>query len=158
MSNHKLSEHFTVEEMCFSATAARNGMYNLPSLIVSENLKLTCIELEVIRAHYGVPVNVISGYRSQAVNKAVGGSLTSAHLAGLAADIRIPGIPVIEVCRWCRDNLLDFDQIIYEFGPQGWTHVGLRPQSPRRETLTAIKKDGKTEYLTGIKEVPKIYV
>jgi hypothetical protein len=104
--------------------------------------------LEEVRAHFGKPVRVLSCYRSPAVNAAVGGSKTSAHRYALAADFFIPGVSVIDVARWCADNIKDFDQVIYEFGQ--WVHLGFSEIEPRGKLLTAEKVNGKTVYRDGL--------
>lgn len=151
----QLSEHFSLMELTRSNTAVRLGLDNTPPAWVLANLRYLAQALEVIRSHYGRPIRVFSGYRSEAVNRACGGAKASRHLLGLAADFVVPGVPVIEVCRWIEANITGFDQIIYEFGPGGWVHFALgddrRPI--RQQALSAIKRDGKTVYLPGIVEV-----
>ena len=144
----KLTEHFTVEEMQFSATGARLGLDNeCPSELMS-NMQLVADRLELVRAHFGKPVRVLSCYRSPAVNTAVGGSKTSSHRYALAADFTIPGVTVDEVARWCAGNIPDFDQVISEFG--AWVHLGFTAREPRRQALTATKVAGKTVYRAGL--------
>ena len=85
----KLSEHFTMEELTRSATAKRLKIENSLSEIVTKNLTtLATNVLEPLREEFGKPIIVTSGYRSQALNRAVGGSPTSQHCYGQAADIR----------------------------------------------------------------------
>lgn len=149
-----LTEHFTLAELTRSNTALRLGLDNTPPTWIVANLRLMAHALELVRFHYGVPIKVYSGYRSAEVNQACGGSQRSRHKVGLAADFTVPGIPVIEVCRWIAANLTGWDQVIYEFGPGGWVHFGLgddrRPV--RHQTLSAVKQGGKTVYLPGIQE------
>lgn len=84
----KLTEHFTLEEMAASTTAARNGIDNTPSAKVRTCLATLCKDvLEPLRMAYGKPIRVTSGYRSPKLNKAVGGAATSQHVYGQAADI-----------------------------------------------------------------------
>jgi len=151
----QLTEHFSLAELSRSNTATRRGLDNTPPTWAVANLRLVAHALEHVRSHYGLPVRVYSGYRSETVNNACGGSKTSAHKLGLAADFVVPGEPVIEVCRWVERNLTGFDQVIYEFGPGGWIHLGLgddrRPI--RQQSLTASKRGGKTVYQLGILEV-----
>jgi len=148
----KLTEHFTLEELSRSSTAVRQGLDNTPPANLLPNLKRIAEHLEIVRAHFGWPITVYSGYRSPAVNEAVGGSKTSAHRFGLAADFVVQGVPNRKVCEWIRDNLKDFDQVIYEFGPKGWVHLGLAAK-PRKQALTAVKENGKTVYKPGIREL-----
>jgi hypothetical protein len=107
-----------------------------------------------VRDHFGKSVVVTSGYRSPEVNAAVGGSKTSDHCKGQAADIEIPGVPNAELAEWIRDNL-DFTQVILEFYTQGipdsgWVHVSYDPANLKKQSLTAVKQDGKTVYLQGL--------
>lgn len=151
----QLTEHFSLAEMTRSNTAIRQGLDNTPPAWAVANLRLVAHALELVRAQYGLPLRVFSGYRSEAVNRACGGSKSSAHKLGLAADFVIPGVPVIHICRWIESNLTGFDQVIYEFGPGGWVHLGLgddrRPI--RQQSLTASKQGGKTVYRPGLQEV-----
>jgi zinc D-Ala-D-Ala carboxypeptidase len=91
-----LTKHFNLAEMCNSQTAARLGLDNTPSDDVVDKLRYTCAGLELIRLITGCPIVVTSGYRSPAVNHAVGGKETSQHCRGEAADITAPayGHPV----------------------------------------------------------------
>jgi len=102
-------------------------------------------------------VKVNSGYRSLAVNAAVGGvqgAKPSDHTRGMAADIEIPGIANADLAQWIVDNL-DFTQVILEFytpgiPDSGWVHVSYNPADLKKQILTATKKDGKTVYLPGL--------
>jgi hypothetical protein len=142
--------NFTRAELEFSATGTRLGLKNVcPDMLLS-NMQLVANQLQKIRDHYGKPVRVLSCYRSPAVNAAVGGSDTSAHRYALAADFRVNGESVLEVCKWCSENIEDYDQIIYEFGESGWTHLGFRLESPRKQLLTAIKRGSRTVYEQGL--------
>lgn len=148
----KLTEHFTVKEMTHSETAIRRGLDNTCPDGLKANMKRVADALEILRAHYGTPIRVTSCYRAPAVNKAVGGSPTSAHRFANAADFTVSGVPNIEVCRKVPELIPDFDQVIYEFGPSGWVHLGFTNKAPRKQMLSAVKRDGKTVYLPGIVE------
>ena len=143
-----MTKHFPRAELQFSATAARLGLDNACPMELLPNMARVAECLELIRAHFGKPMYILSCYRSPAVNSAVGGSKTSAHLYALAADFTIPGIAVDEIARWCAENIDDFDQVISEFG--AWVHLGFTTREPRRQTLTATKVDGKTIYREGL--------
>lgn len=132
-----LSPHFALEELTISQTAARKGMSNDPSAVILARLEKTLTPgLERIRALLGKPLTINSGYRSPAVNKAIGGSPTSAHCQGYAADFICPafGTP-LEICEHLADKLDDFDQLIQE---GAWVHVSFDPRN-RRQLLTKIK-------------------
>jgi hypothetical protein len=146
-----LSKNFTVAEL--SKTSVRNKD-NTPSLRVIDNLQaLVDNVLQPIRDKCG-PVIVNSGYRSPEVNKAVGGSKTSDHTLGMAADIEVLGMDNKTLAEWIRDNL-KFTQLILEFYTKGvpdsgWVHVSYNPDNLKNQTLTAKSVGGKTQYTPGI--------
>lgn len=145
-----LTPNFTLAEMIRSSAASRRGIDNTPSPVVIKALTALCVHvLEPVRAHHGRPVIVTSGYRSPAVNKAIGGATTSQHVAGEAADFTVHGVSNIEVCRWMEKNL-NYDQLIYEFGESGWIHASYRAGQLRNMELSAVRRGGKTIYLPGI--------
>ncbi len=150
----QLSAHFSLHEFLSSATAARLGkkIEPLPSEI--DNLRHLCVSLlEPMRAKLGRPMVITSGLRPLWLNLAVGGSTRSAHMEGLAADIKIVGMRPAVFCRWIQQHAeaedWPFDQCILEFGE--WTHLSVAAK-PRMQYLTAKKQDGKTVYLPGIME------
>lgn len=145
-----LSRNFTLAEMVRSQTASRRGVDNTPPPLVIEALRQLCVHvLEPVRLHYERPVIVTSGYRSPAVNSAIGGSGTSQHSQGEAADFTVHGVSNIEVCRWMEKNLT-YDQLIYEFGESGWIHASYRASRLRNMELSAVRRDGRTVYLPGL--------
>ena len=146
----KISEHFTLEEFSFSEAAARLGLDNTPIPIVITNLGLVAAAMERIRTLVGDrPIVVRSGYRSVAVNQAVGGVATSAHCHGLACDFVCPafGTPA-EVALAILKSGIEYDQLILEYG---WVHVGLAQEGllSRREALT--KRSPWAAYESGIR-------
>ena len=146
----RLTEHFTVEELQKSEAATRHGVPNICPPELAGNMLIVADHLELIREHYGVPVRVLSCYRSPEVNKLVGGSETSAHRFALAADFEVDGVSNHDVATWCAENISDYDQIINEFPPDGWVHIGFTGKTPRKQLLTAVKTNGKTVYNQGI--------
>ena len=150
-----LSANFTLKELTKSDTAIRLGLDNTPNDEALENLKLLCEKvLQPVRDHFGKSVTVNSGYRSPESNAAVGGSKTSDHCKGQAADIEIDGLPNPELAQWIMDNL-DYTQLILEFYTQGqpnsgWVHVSYDPNNLKKQELTAVKVAGKTQYLQGL--------
>jgi zinc D-Ala-D-Ala carboxypeptidase len=150
-----LTKNFTLSEMTKSETALRHGMDNTPGEQEIAALKLLCEKvLQPVRDHYGRGVKVNSGFRHPEVNAKVGGSKTSDHCRGQAADIEIPGVPNPELAKWIVDNL-EFRQVILEFvtigvPDSGWVHVSYVAEDNKKQVLTAIKKDGKTVYLNGL--------
>jgi hypothetical protein len=120
--------HFTIEEMYASYTAKRLGINNKPSVQQMVNLVYLCaFVLEPLRVAMGEPIKIGSGFRCQALNKAVGGVYNSQHLKGQAADLCIDG-DIEKGKRWfnyIKDHL-PFDQLIWEHNPKTgsyWVHV-----------------------------------
>jgi hypothetical protein len=150
-----LSKNFTLHEMTKSETALRHDLDNTPSQDVISNLQALAVNvLQPIRDHYGTGVKVSSGFRHPEVNARVGGSRTSDHCRGMAADIEIPGVSNAELAEWIKANL-PFTQVILEFYTQGipdsgWVHVSYDPANLKKQALTAVKQDGKTVYLSGL--------
>lgn len=119
--------HFTLDELCASATAKAKGIINKPDVSQIINLVyLGAYVLEPLRVALGEPIKISSGFRCQALNKAVGGVANSQHCKGQAADLCIDG-DMDKGKRWfdyVRKHL-DFDQLIWEHNAQGvyWVHV-----------------------------------
>ncbi len=143
--NAKLSEHFTLGELCKTSHKTADG--NIPSHVAIENLRRICEDwLEDLRYSnntlYGnkdLPIIINSGYRSPEVNKLAGGSPSSNHLTGCAVDIRCECIE--QALRYA--NILldiadgtkrDFDELFIERNKQGryWIHFAVRPKDNRR--------------------------
>lgn len=140
-----LTEHFTLEEMTFSPEAVRKGFDNTPSPAIQENLKVTAQGMEKVRALLNKPIHINSGYRSPAVNIAVGGTLKSAHCQGYAADfICLSFGSPLEICRAIMKSDIMYDQLIYE---GTWVHIAFTPTN-RRQNLKAIFNNGKATYQT----------
>ncbi len=132
-----ISEHFSLEEFCFSETASRLGLDNTPTLRAVTNLKSVAQAMESVRTLLGNrPILVHSGYRSPVVNLAVGGAEMSAHCAGLACDFVCPGFGTpTDVALMISRSHVEYDQLILEYG---WVHLAVAAQgrAPRREVLT----------------------
>lgn len=147
----KLSPHFSLVEFTRSATAEREGIANRPSLQQIEALGNWCENIgEPVRAHFGKPVRITSGYRSPALCVAVGSTKKSQHARGEAADFEIAGVSNYEVACWIRDTLR-FDQLILENYVRGqpnsgWVHCSYRADSARRSVLTYARRS----YFTGL--------
>lgn len=134
----KLSEYFTLQELTHSQTATRKGLDNTPGPEALANLTKLAKKLDEVRRLLGRPVYISSGYRSLALNKAIGGSRTSSHTAGLAADFSCPGFgKTMDVFEKIRNSGIHYDQLIAEFPASptgGWVHLGIGP-ADRREAL-----------------------
>lgn len=151
-----LSPHFTLEELIKSQTGDRLGLDNEPNPIQLAALKALCVNvLEPIRNHFNRPVIISSGFRGPELNKATGGSPTSQHCNGEAADIEVPGVSNNELARYIALKL-PHDQVIREFPKigvpdSGWVHVSYCARKPNRnQELTATKVNGKTVYTEGL--------
>ena len=150
----KISSHFTLNEMTKTSV---KGVSNVPPKEAVENLKRLCVWLEQLRYRYNSryvllanedyntsknvePILINSGYRSEAVNKAIGGVKGSNHLTGCAVDIRVNGIE--QAIRYAcilldisDENCMDFDELLIERSPKGtyWLHFAVRPSGNRRK-------------------------
>ena len=139
----KLSEHFTLSEMCKTHV---KGVNNIPNAEQTNNLKRLCGWLEELRQEwnktYGEgndPIIINSAFRSTAVNRAVGGSSTSNHLTGCAADIRVLGMEqlmryAVILLDIADETKRDFDELLMERkGVSLWLHFAVRPENNRRK-------------------------
>ena len=150
----QLSKHLSLAEVTRSDSAKRNGISNEPTAEHLENFKLLAEKVfEPIREHFKVPIHISSGYRSLALNKKIGGSLTSQHCSGEAIDIDMDGsasgVTNKQVFDFIKQHL-NFDQLIWEFGTTSnpdWVHVSYESTGKqRKQVLRAIKQGGKTAY------------
>lgn len=141
----KLSPHFSLAEFTKSDTAQRQNIANVPSTVQIAAMSLLCHRvLEPVRAHFGKPVRITSGFRSPKLCVAVGSSMNSQHAKGEAADFEISGVDNLTVARWMRDHL-PFDQLILENHVQGqpnsgWIHVSYRNNRLRKDVLTYTRR------------------
>ena len=122
--------YFSLSEFIRSDTAAARHIDNTPSWEVVDHLReLADNLLDPLRVAWGKAIRVTSGYRCTALNTAVGGSSTSAHLRGYAADLQTSGDFAAFrdfVTKWAKTSGVKFDQIIVESdGRTSWIHVGL---------------------------------
>ena len=151
----QLTKNFTLNEMTKSETALRHGLDNTPGPAEIENLRVLCEQiLQPLRDAYKRGIKVNSGFRHPNVNAAVGGSKTSDHCKGQAADIEIPGVPNAELAKYIQDYF-DFTQLILEFytpgvPDSGWVHVSYDPKNLKKQVMTAMKENGKTVYKPGL--------
>lgn len=135
----RLTENFTLVEFTRSETADRLGIDNTPSARELENIQRTADLLQRIRNLVGSPVYITSGFRCDELNRAVGGSPTSAHRLGYAADIWVPSKTPVELA-WLLVNAPRFDpkivwdQLICEVS-RGVVHISSDPRQ-RGDVLT----------------------
>lgn len=146
-----ITKNLTLQELIDSNTAKAKGIDNSPT---NEHLR-NLIEIannifQPLRDGIGKPIRISSGYRSEKLNKAVGGSKTSQHNKGQALDlVATTGFTNKDIFDYIKNNL-EFDQMIWEFGTDknpDWVHVSYNKGKNRKQVLKAIKKDGKTLYI-----------
>lgn len=151
----QLSKNFTLNELIKSDIAIRKNIDNTPDNQIIINLTTLANKvLQPIRDHYNKSVNINSCYRSPEVNALVGGSKTSDHCKGYAADIEIKGINNPDIAKWIIANL-KFTQLILEFyvkgvPDSGWVHVSYDPLNLKCQVLTALKEKEGTVYKQGL--------
>jgi hypothetical protein len=151
----QLTRNFSLHELTKSETAVRNGMDNSPDQTAISNLQVLAVHvLQPVRDHFAKGVHINSGFRHPDVNAKVGGSRTSDHCRGMAADMEIPGVANADLANWVKDNL-EFTQLILEFytpgiPDSGWVHVSYDPNNLKKQVMTATKQNGKTVYLPGL--------
>lgn len=139
-------KYFSLKELCSSDVATSRRIDNFPSFSVVEHLtELTSKILEPLRIAWGSPLKVTSGYRCDALNRAVGGVSTSAHRLGYAVDIQPTNGKIDEFGKFVKDwlikNRIKFDQVLFETqGRTKWVHIGLYSStgSQRCETKNLI--------------------
>ena len=144
----KLSKNFTYEELCHSGVAERKGLRNRPKTkeeerVVIENLKALCMEvLQPLRDYLEKPVVISSGYRSEEVNRMVGGVRGSQHLKGEAADIHVENTEhLLKIMHFIMEET-DFDQLIWEKNKAGtqWVHVSFRRNGVNKHQVLSSKE------------------
>ena len=147
-----LSYNLSLAEATRSATALRKGIANKPTQQHLLNLKEVALHIfQPCREHFGKPLRVTSGYRSEELNKAIGGSSKSQHSKGEALDMQsTKGYTNKELFMFIKDHL-NFDQLIGEFpdnvGEFAWVHCSYKKEGNRGEVLIAYKDDNnKTKY------------
>lgn len=145
-------KYFTIEELCKSSVAKKNKIDNTPSEEIIENLtEFTNEFLDKLREVWGSPIKVSSGFRCEELNKKVGGSKTSAHLKGFAADLKpVNGdIDGLVKCAIELSKILNFDQIIDEYsGNKHWLHIGYKNLKGQQRKQVKGYKDGKYYFIT----------
>ena len=146
MKDQLLTPHFKLSEFTKSSTATARKIGNTPSEQVISNLKLLCEQvLEPLREYFNCPIIISSGYRSPALNKAVGGVANSQHMTGEAADIHIPDETTGKRWfLWMMDNL-KFDQLIWEKSTPSstryWIHVSFSKTRCRQQVIENLIKN-----------------
>jgi zinc D-Ala-D-Ala carboxypeptidase len=147
--NLQFTRSFDVQEL----SATKEKVDNWPTnTVVVYNMHVLCwFLLQKVRDHFGKPMVISSGYRSEKLNALINGSAKSQHCKGEAADFEIGGIDNRELAKWIHANCA-YDQLILEFYRaedgvnSGWVHCSYRLTGNRKEFLIARKQNGKTKY------------
>ena len=144
-----LSNNFALKEFTESVTAIRNSVDNSPTPEHIRNIQLLVkFVLQPLREALNKPIKVTSGYRSESLNKLIGGSKRSQHCKGQAADIqfRVDGV-MDNKAIWDKiiELGLPFDQMINEF-EFSWIHISYNHEHNRKSLLEAYKENGRTKY------------
>lgn len=129
-----MKNYFTIAELSRSATAVAKGIKNVPPTVKEMDALMTLITecLNPIRERYGHPIRVTSGFRCEALNRAVGGVASSQHLKGEAADLQ--GATDDETARIfeCARDLGVYDQLLFEHGKgKRWVHISHKASGDR---------------------------
>ena len=148
----RLSKNLTLKEAIKSNTASRLGIENNPEQWEINNLRAVAENVfQPVRDHFGIPIGVSSGYRSKALNRAIGGSKYSQHMIGEALDIDADiygGVTNAEIFNYIKNNL-EFDQMIWEFGDDeepNWVHVSYKEAGNNRKQVKRAYRDHKGVY------------
>ena len=146
--NMSLSGDFKLWEFSKSVTADQNGIKNIPNEMEIAHLRMLCQKiLQPARQALG-PLKISSGFRSEELNKFVGGVEMSDHRQGYAADVIPYDVGTRKLAEWVVKNCPQFDQVILEFGTlknPSWIHLSIAPRN-RKQILRAVYKNNKTIY------------
>jgi zinc D-Ala-D-Ala carboxypeptidase len=149
----QLSKNLSLREATKSITALRLGIDNTPEEYEIKNLERIAYGIfQPLRDHFDTPIAVTSGYRSKALNEAIGGSKYSQHITGEALDLDAHvygGVSNAELFEFIATRL-EFDQLIWEFGDDdepAWVHVSLKREDNRGRKLKAVREDGRVTYI-----------
>lgn len=138
-----MGKYFSIEECCVSASHPKLVEIPQKGSSIYNNLTYLIEKLDVIREKWNGPIIVTSGYRNNALNQAVGGSRTSFHRLGLAADIHPKTGNIMDLAECIINSGLEFDQLILEYVTVKnkeitdckWIHIGFARINPRKQIL-----------------------
>lgn len=134
-----MAKYFSIEELTKSASAEKYNIDNTPDEEATKNLEKLMQFLDPIRDKWCKPIIITSGYRCKELNKVIGGSKTSSHCVGLAADLKYQENLFQFLLEYLKDK--EFDQLIIEYsGSVKWIHIGIGPKM-RKQVL--VYKNGK---------------
>lgn len=148
----RISDHISYKEAIKSNTALRLNIDNTPGGYELSNMSGVAINIfEPLRKWVGGPIKINSFFRSEELNRAIGGSSRSQHCQGRAIDLddTFGHKTNAEMFNYIKENL-NFDQLIWEFGDEknpNWVHVSyVSDDENRGRCLKALKLNGKTKY------------
>lgn len=134
-----MAKYFSIEEFTKSSSAAKYNIDNTPDEEATKNLEKLMEFLDPIRDKWCKPIIITSGYRCKELNKVIGGSKTSSHCSGLAADLKYQENLFQFLLDYLKDK--EFDQLIMEYsGSVRWIHIGIGAKM-RKQVL--VYKNGK---------------
>ena len=133
-------KYFSIKELTKSETATKKGIDNTPNAGQVKNLEALINNLlDPIREQWGEAIYVTSGFRSVALNKAVGGVSNSHHLGGYAADITVKSQAGNKALfDMIRRSKLKWTQLISEKTTAhgcGWVHISYVPNNLKNQVL-----------------------
>jgi zinc D-Ala-D-Ala carboxypeptidase len=140
-----LSKNFSLQEFAHSPTAMSKRIPNDPTVKDLDRMILFCKGLlQPLREEMGI-LPITSGYRSMALNKAIGGAKASAHLVGYAADVQPKNCTLTDLMHWFKRTKFGFDQAIYEIeGRRLWVHIGYKhPATGQQRGQLLLNENGK---------------
>lgn len=146
------AKHFTIDDLIANPVAARLGIDNRPPAHILERLAILADGLEMIQTVVRAPIQILYAYGSPELNAAMGGGRHSAHMDGLAADIRVPGMSPFRLATFLSSRPLRrlLDQVILSFPERPadtWVHIGFSSH-PRGEVLT--RRGSPAWYMPGL--------
>lgn len=145
--NMNLSTNFKLWEFVKSTTADLRGIDNTPTSGEIQNIKRLCQQILQPARDALEPLKINSGFRSEELNRVVGGVSNSDHRQGFAADVIPVNVGTKQLAKWANDNC-EFDQIILEFGTldnPSWIHLSAEPRN-RKQVLRATSEGGSIVY------------
>lgn len=138
----KISKYFTERESTVSATGERLKIKNIPTQDKKDNILYTASRMDKIREYLGVPLIVLSWFRTEELNKAVKGSKTSAHKEGLAVDVYSTKMSSKEIYNKLieaqKKGIIQFDQLIY-YPNQNFVHIGFKVNKEQERNMYFVK-------------------
>ena len=138
----KISKYFTERETTVSAMGERLKIKNIPSRDEKDNILYTASRMDLIREYLGIPLIVLSWFRSEELNTAVKGSKTSAHRFGLAVDVYSTKMSSKEIYDKLIEaqvkGIIQYDQLIY-YPKQNFVHIGFKLNKGQERKMDFVK-------------------